>query len=739
MKPPEYFDPAEYKGSESIHYEVMVKPGYEILQRGNQSRTQGNNFPTGVKYESLHKEHHSEEVKSKGEESIVKNQFGFKTIYADDRLKEYQAQPLAQAAVERPTQSFHSADNILEHQKEQQHYKVPLPPVQDDKSNGFSTLNRTPGLSTYSVTELVIEGKGQQSFRILPAAASVYIRPPSPENEFHSTSIGFVNHREKDDTDKRKPSFETFLVKEPQIPNGGQIERDLHNNQQLLRIQAEEKLKKHNTKFDILNNMPTSLRSGLGSLRKPFISSNGAFTLKQRPLPPGAFRPSHTLKPSKRPTSLALTQSGKIIRTEPYKYAHQAEAETGVPVNRHEGHHATFLLGAASLEKLGLKPYQNTQIYAQNTGFKPESVNVEGGFRPIFNTADVSEVIAIKRADVDIVNDDNVAADGNKQKSSSVDDSDRRPAVNPFKDLAPQMFEPIFVPSYPDNSVKKSQIRSKKKPLVNSRYNNGGGVGTVKKASVYIRMRPNFNLIRKPFYPENVMPPFKVPSRGFGPQFRNHLDPDEVEGDSNATYESMLRVFNVTGEESSESNITAPEEYKKKKVYFTTDMPLSYDGISVIRFEGAPAVPGADSDLEVNKKSKHLQIVPYNDTLPSLNIKNLNGTKFTMHDIFSPGKKNVKKWQEPAINNEDPPHKLQPTEIIETRRKRSPDHGPHHRDHQEHNDDELDQHDHDHDHRHHNHHNHQDEFNSNGCSPVISNAILFSICGSFILIDRIRS
>jgi len=173
-------------------------------------------------------------------------------------------------------------------------------------------------------------------------------------------------------------------------------------------------------------------------------------------------------------------------------------------------------------------PYSSrpVSVHPGPQGFNPGSVIVEGGFKPIIQRR---EDVAQKRADIDGIDDEEegpitgtVVEIMNRSSDVSEEDEADDSASKPFEGQQTETFEPIFVPSPPDrNSLKPGKKSTTGSPVKDSKR---------EQERMIVRRRPG--LVRRPLYPKMVVPPFKIPSRGNLPQFRNRQQTDDQSEES---------------------------------------------------------------------------------------------------------------------------------------------------------------------------------------------------------------
>jgi len=331
-----------------------------------------------------------------------------------------------------------------------------------------------------------------------------------------------------------------------------------------------------------------------------------ALTLQQRPMPPGMFRPPFVAPPGKKspPKRQFPAGSQKIpvyasinsIPNRPPTHIRPYKPQRAPQINVQQVMALQKLLTTVEpQDRVTIAPTtplfpvsfvqsttENTRL-AFNSGFNPSSVKVEGGFKPILNTgiAPVANERMDDMVDEDEVEDNIGVIDLTKtQKTDFIDETSVSNATKQdddiFKHLKPVMFEPMFVPSPPDTRIYKNPEKNKKKPVNHKYYGNIKSRNNLLEPynahkNKYIKMRPRPNLIRRPLYPENVMPPFKIPVRGGSPQFRNHESEESAEDTTdfdiiqmnNDTIdtedEGAENIFEIM-EMESEENTTAPDK-----------------------------------------------------------------------------------------------------------------------------------------------------------------------------------
>jgi hypothetical protein len=192
---------------------------------------------------------------------------------------------------------------------------------------------------------------------------------------------------------------------------------------------------------------------------------------------------------------------------------------------------------------------------AVNTGFNPHSVVVEGGFKPIINSksAEAEDRSTVVDEELEIITE-KPDAGTNKPGEATVKldlevvvatgDEDRKD--NPFQGQQPETFEPMFIPSPPDrnaaqngSNVKKPILAEELTPPV-AHLNHHHSLEPNRKNGqpiVMIHQRPG--LVRRPLFPNNIMPPFRIPVRGGSPTFRYQQSDDYTEDETPMAAERM--------------------------------------------------------------------------------------------------------------------------------------------------------------------------------------------------------
>ncbi|KAL0276587.1 UNVERIFIED_CONTAM: hypothetical protein PYX00_004134 [Menopon gallinae] len=223
---------------------------------------------------------------------------------------------------------------------------------------------------------------------------------------------------------QEKPSIQIDSLQIPeQLKHDEKFNEELLKNYHLLKVQAEETLKKHKQKIQIYNKPTNRLPNGqiIGGQNRLQPALRGkpqhAVTLQQRPVPPGMFRPPFLPPPipkQKRPAAPAVAAfhvatvphrlnggvrvPQKYIKQEPVKPEHQQYVELHKQL---EGLGAQFESEALKLPTV-IRGQQENVPLAVNTGFDPDSVKVEGGFKPILNTGIAPKFNVIDRADENV-------------------------------------------------------------------------------------------------------------------------------------------------------------------------------------------------------------------------------------------------------------------------------------------------------------------------------------------------
>lgn len=171
---------------------------------------------------------------------------------------------------------------------------------------------------------------------------------------------------------------------------------------------------------------------------------------------------------------------------------------------------------------------QSAAPLAINTGFNPGSVVVEGGFKPIIQRRqDVAEdrMAFIEGGDVeDDVMEGSVPEmerrstdlDEEEEEDDRVGELSQQPEQSE-QEQRTETFEPMFIPSPPDrNSFKpgaaKKASEPGKPPKALFLAKQGKRDKPAQLSPLIVRPRPS--ILRRPLYPNMVLPPFKIPARG---------------------------------------------------------------------------------------------------------------------------------------------------------------------------------------------------------------------------------
>lgn len=189
---------------------------------------------------------------------------------------------------------------------------------------------------------------------------------------------------------------------------------------------------------------------------------------------------------------------------------------------------------------------------AVNTGFNPHSVVVEGGFKPIIksksaeaedrSTAEAEEIT--EKPDAGTNKTEEVIVELGSEVVVNIADEERKD--NPFRGQQPEMFEPIFVPSPPDRNsarngsdVKNPILADELTPPavhLNHRYS---PQSNRKNGQPFMMIHPRPGLMRRPLFPNNIVPPFRIPVRGGSPTFRYQQSDDYTEDETPMAAERM--------------------------------------------------------------------------------------------------------------------------------------------------------------------------------------------------------
>ena len=213
---------------------------------------------------------------------------------------------------------------------------------------------------------------------------------------------------------------------------------------------------------------------------------------------------------------------------------------------------------------------------AVNTGFNPHSVVVEGGFKPIIASKiseptaqdrssivdenDEEEEVITKNEDVEnpskevpdeIVDktEESIIADLASEIVSAIAEDERK--ENPFQGQQPETFEPMFIPSPPDrrngSNTKKPLPDEGLAPPISPLHHRNSPQTNRKNVHQYSIIRPRPGLVRRPLYPNNIIPPFRI--RG-SPTFRYQQNEEALEDEMAMAADRMDSYYLPPGDTS---------------------------------------------------------------------------------------------------------------------------------------------------------------------------------------------
>lgn len=234
---------------------------------------------------------------------------------------------------------------------------------------------------------------------------------------------------------------------------------------------------------------------------------------------------------------------------------------------------------------------------AVNTGFNPHSVVVEGGFKPIITSNNVgaqdrsaedNETQEIKKkpeAGENKTEEAVIAAVG-PEVVEVVAVEERND--NPFQGQEPETFEPMFIPSPPDRNAARN---ASKKPILAEELT--PPVAHVNRQSMqphrrnghpFMVIRPRPGLVTRPLFPNNILPPFRIPIRGGSPTFRYQQSDGDTEDETPMAAERMDSYLSP-GDSSITPSVVVT--YDGKSV--TSSIPLAPVAIQNIRHPAGTA------------------------------------------------------------------------------------------------------------------------------------------------------
>ncbi|PSN40314.1 hypothetical protein C0J52_23635 [Blattella germanica] len=302
---------------------------------------------------------------------------------------------------------------------------------------------------------------------------------------------------------------------------------------------------------------------------------------------------------------------------------------------------------------------------AVNTGFNPHSVVVEGGFKPIITSKnavaaasaqDRSAVVSDKEEEVQSVQEEK---DSDKQENEEIIDKSEEAMIaelasevvaaineeerkeNPFQGQQPESFEPMFIPSPPDRrngtDAKKPILPEGLMPPVPHLHHRNSPQPNRKNGHPYMMIRPRPGLVRRPLYPNNIVPPFRI--RG-SPTFRYQQSEEILEDETPMAAERMDSyylppgdsaippgvVVTYDGKSVADTGLSSPVGVKNIRAPIgTADFIRGTPQVVPYRGEIPPPVPEnirPESIPQLNKKNQQLaqslpeQFKQQNDAFP---------------------------------------------------------------------------------------------------------------------------
>lgn len=227
---------------------------------------------------------------------------------------------------------------------------------------------------------------------------------------------------------------------------------------------------------------------------------------------------------------------------------------------------------------------------AINTGFHPESVVVEGGFKPIIQKKEGAQDRSSQGGDTDgpveeleTESKSTEFLDKKEEEliSELVSETNEDKKENIFEGQQPELFEPIFIPSPPDRITNYNHSSKPHKNTVSLPHNLTPPVTTPfrnRKPNPH-PMRSSIPSLRRPIYPTNIAQQLRAPSRGSSPSFRFQQILEDVQ-DETAMAAERLDTYYLPPVEYPSGNI------KSQKPNVEATIPpgtvVTYDGKSVV-------------------------------------------------------------------------------------------------------------------------------------------------------------
>lgn len=202
-----------------------------------------------------------------------------------------------------------------------------------------------------------------------------------------------------------------------------------------------------------------------------------------------------------------------------------------------------------------LKPLDSHIPVAINTGFNPHSVVVEGGFKPIITSKNAEAQDRSVVEDEALEVKEKPEASTNKTEEAIVEElasevvaviAEEERKDNPFQGQEPETFEPMFIPSPPDRNaaqnssdIKKPILAEELTPPVAHVNHRHSPQPSRMNGYPFMMIRPRPGLVRRPLFPSNIVPPFRIPVRGGSPTFRYQQADDYTEDETPMAAERM--------------------------------------------------------------------------------------------------------------------------------------------------------------------------------------------------------
>lgn len=371
-------------------------------------------------------------------------------------------------------------------------------------------------------------------------------------------------------------------------------------------------------------------------------SNQHNYIIKKPYYRPAPVRPMSIAPQFQRPmvkTRIPLQQSSTALKTtyhftQPLKL-HKVSTSTTTPLPdppQTESDKATSIKPSPPIlpsDITVLDPNDSHIPVAINTGFNPHSVVVEGGFKPIIKSK------SAQAEDRSTVEDEEPDAGNSKTEETilelgsevveAIADDDRK--NNPFQGQQPETFEPIFIPSPPDrnaaqngSNVKKPILAEELTPPAAHLNHRHSPEPNRKNGQPFMMIHPRPGLVRRPLFPNNIMPPFRIPVRGGSPTFRYQQSDDYTEGETPMAAERMdsylplddssIPSVVVTYDGKSVESSIPPAPAAMRDVRFpvgTADLIRATPQFAPFQGEVPPPVPNVISPESIPQLSKENQ------------------------------------------------------------------------------------------------------------------------------------